>query len=87
MKNIFYFWKKLLQKTKISYKRLLFSTLFSTLCEILVLSSVAYLTKVIQGSIVNEKFTEIVIYNYEFNLMQLASAFLAIVVVSFILKF
>jgi len=77
----------LLQKTKISYKRLLFSTLFSTLCEILVLSSVAYLTKVIQGSIVNEKFTEIVIYNYEFNLMQLASAFLAIVVVSFILKF
>ena len=87
MKNIFYFWKKLVQKTKISYKRLLFSTLFSTLCEILVLSSVAYLTKVIQGSIVNEKFTEIVIYNYEFNLMQLASAFLAIVVVSFILKF
>ena len=87
MKNLFYFWEKLLQKTKISYKRLLFSTLFSTLSEILVLSSVAYLTKIVQESFVNEEFAEIVIYNYAFNLMQLASAFLAIVVVSFILKF
>ena len=87
MRNLFYFWKKLLKKTRASYKRLLYSTLFSTLCEILVLASVGFLTKGVQESFESDNFAGIEFYDHQFNLTQLASAFLLIVIASFVLKF